>query len=520
MSNPMPTTTLLSAPLLQHLALHKTQQVHLQLTPETLINHALANGEGVLTDTGALMCDTGKFTGRSPKDKFIVRDAITTDTVHWGAVNQPFEPALFDQLYHKMLNFLTDKVVYLRLAQAGALPTHGLKVAVVTTQAWHSLFVHNLFIRPDEQELSHFFPDWTVYCLPEFEADPLTDGTRQANFTVVDFTKKMVLIGGTGYAGEIKKGIFTVLNFLLPTQHGALPMHCSANVGKNGDTALFFGLSGTGKTTLSADPSRYLIGDDEHGWADNQIFNFEGGCYAKVIDLSAEKEPQIFEAIRSGVILENTRFFADTNTVNYADVSVTENTRTAYPLYFIEGAVQPSVGAAPCNIFFLTADAFGVLPPISKLTPAQVITYFLAGYTSKLAGTEMGITQPVATFSACFGAAFLPLPRAQYAQLLKQKIEQHNANVWLLNTGWTGGAYGLGSRIKLAYTRAMIEAALTGKLDAVDYQTHPIFGLQMPTTCPNVPAEILNPVQTWTNSEAYEQQAQTLANLFEKHLCD
>ena len=500
--------------LISNLGLEKCREVQVQLSVKELIAHALNTGEGVLTNTGALMCDTGKFTGRSPKDKFIVRDAKTADTVAWGDVNQPFEPAQFAQLHAKMLAFLADKEVYLRLARAGASQKYGLNVAIVTTQAWQSLFVNNLFIRPNEQELTDFAPDWTVYCLPEFEADPLVDGTRQKNFTLVDFTKRLILIGGSGYAGEIKKGIFTVLNFLLPIEHNALPMHCSANVGTEGDTALFFGLSGTGKTTLSADPNRRLIGDDEHGWADDEIANFEGGCYAKVIDLSAEKEPKIFAAIKPGAILENTRFHELSNLVNYADKSVTENTRTAYPLDFIEGAIQPSVAQFPKNIFFLTADAFGVLPPISKLTSEQAITYFLAGYTSKLAGTEMGITQPVATFSACFGAAFLPLPPQQYAKLLQQKIEKYDVKVWLINTGWTGGGYGTGSRMKLPYTRAMIQAALAGNLEKVDYQTHEIFGLQMPTSCPNVPSELLNPAQTWSDPTAYQQKAQQLATKF------
>ncbi len=487
-----------------------------------MVEHALNRDEGILADTGALMCDTGNFTGRSPKDKFIVRDALTASRVNWGSINQSFDGEAFARLHQKMLAFLENQTVFVRYARAGAHPAYRLDVAVVTTKAWHSLFAHNLFIRPSEPELPTFSPDWTVLCIPEFEADPATDGTRQGNFTIVDFTRQIILIGGTGYAGEIKKGIFTVLNFLLPVKHSVLPMHCSANIDAEGKTALFFGLSGTGKTTLSADEGRRLIGDDEHGWVGNgherQIFNFEGGCYAKVINLTAEREPQIFGAIRPGAILENTRFSPGTTTVDFANQSVTENTRVAYPLDFIPGAVQPSLANTPKHVFFLTADAFGVLPPLSRLTTEQAMNQFLLGYTAKLAGTEMGISEPVATFSACFGAAFLPLAPQEYADLLGERIQQSGATVWLINTGWTGGAFGTGSRIKLDYTRALVRAALAGELDNVAYKTHPIFGLSTPIECTGVPAHLLDPAKTWTDTTAYEKQAQTLADSFEKQL--
>ena len=523
-----PTPAVPTAPLTD-LGLLACRTIFLQLAPERLIQHALDRGEGVLTDTGALMCDTGQFTGRSPKDKFIVRDALTTNRVNWGAINQPFDVADFDRLHQKMLTFLEGQSVFVRYGRAGAHPAYRLNVAVVTTCAWHNLFAHNLFIRPAEAELLGFSPDWTVLCIPGFEANPVLDHTRQGNFTIVDFTRKIILIGGTGYAGEIKKGIFTVLNFLLPVQHGVLPMHCSANVGPaeaggKPETALFFGLSGTGKTTLSADAGRQLIGDDEHGWVGGktdparQIFNFEGGCYAKVINLTAESEPEIFGTIRPGALLENTRFVPGTNTVDFADQSVTENTRVGYPLNFINGAIQPSLGATPKHVFFLTADAFGVLPPISRLTTEQAMTQFLLGYTAKLAGTEMGIVEPVATFSACFGAAFLPLAPREYADLLGERIRESGATVWLVNTGWTGGAFGTGSRIKLPYTRALVRAAIRGDLDSIPYQTHPIFGLAIPTDCPDVPAEVLDPVKTWPTAVAYSEQAQKLVALFQEQI--
>ena len=491
--------------------------IQLNLSVSALVEEALKNGEGTLTDTGAFMCDTGKFTGRSPKDKFTVYDDKTAATVAWGEINQAFETDKFEALYQKMLSFVSDKKLYARYTYACASEQFKTNILVVNTSAWHNLFCHNLFLRPTAKEMENFEPEWLILNVPEFEADPLVDGTRQANFTIIDFTKKIILIGGTGYAGEMKKGIFTVLNYILPEEKKVLSMHCSANIGKDGDTALFFGLSGTGKTTLSADPYRQLIGDDEHGWADDEVFNFEGGCYAKVINLSQEQEPEIFGAIKYGTILENTRFINDSNTVDYANHSITENTRTAYPINYIPNIVKPSVGTSPKNIFFLSADSFGVLPPISKLSVEQAMYYFLSGYTAKLAGTEMGVKEPQATFSACFGAAFLPLAPKKYAELLGEKIKSDDVNVWLVNTGWSGGGFGVGSRMKIAYTRAIIRAALNGDFEGVSFQKHEIFGLNIPEKCPNVPEEILNPRNTWANKEQYDEKASMLAKLFEEN---
>jgi phosphoenolpyruvate carboxykinase (ATP) len=484
------------------------------LSPAELVEEALRNGEGVLTDNGALMADTGKFTGRSPKDKFVVKDANTENTVWWGNINQPISEEHFDRLEKKMIKFLEGKQVYVRDAYAGADPTYRLKLRVVNTMAWHNLFCYNLFIRPTAEELSQFEPNFTIINIPDFAADPAEDGTRQENFTIVNFTKRVILIGGSAYAGEMKKGIFTVLNYTLPHDHKVLSMHCSANIGSKGDSAIFFGLSGTGKTTLSADPNRGLIGDDEHGWTDKGIFNFEGGCYAKVVDLTREKEPQIWDAIKFGAIVENTRFKPGTREVDYTNISVTENTRTAYPIHHISNAVEPSVGSVPKNIFFLTADASGVLPPISKLNEAQAMYHFISGFTAKVAGTEVGITEPVLTFSACFGAAFLPLHPTKYATMLGEKMRQHKVNVWLVNTGWTGGPYGVGSRMKLPYTRAMITAALNGELEGVSFEAHPVFGVSMPKSCPNVPDELLNPRNTWADKAAYDEKAKHLAQQF------
>lgn len=495
----------------------KAKEILLNLTAAELVEQAIKNGEGLLTDTGALMSDTGKFTGRSPKDKFLVKDAKTENTVWWGDINIPMESATFDALLDKMLAYLEDKKVYRRQAFAGANPDYRLSLDIINTQAWQNLFCYNMFIRPSADELVDFKTNFTIICVPEFQADPATDGTRQGNFAAIDMTRRILLIGGTGYAGEMKKGIFTVLNYLLPQENNVLSMHCSANIGNDGDTAIFFGLSGTGKTTLSADPNRGLIGDDEHGWAANGVFNFEGGCYAKVIDLTREKEPEIFDAIKFGSIVENTRFVAGTHTVNYEDKSVTENTRTAYPINYIPNAVEPSVGGIPKNIFFLTYDAFGVLPPISKLTAGQAMFHFISGYTSKVAGTEMGIKEPQATFSACFGAAFLPLHPTKYAELLGKKIHENQVNVWLINTGMTGGGFGVGNRMKLSNTRAMITAALNGDLNSVNYTKHPVFGVEMPDNCPYVLSEILNPRNTWKDKSAYDAAATNLATMFKSN---
>jgi phosphoenolpyruvate carboxykinase (ATP) len=513
MSTALPTAALQR---LQLLGISQAQEVLLNLSPAALVEAALCHGEGVLTDTGALMADTGKFTGRSPKDRFVVRDENTADSVWWGEINIPFEADKFDQLHQKMVAYLADKKLYVREGYAGANPDYQLKLRVVNELAWHNLFAYNLFLRPEAGADTSWAADFSIICAPGFQADPTVDGTRQANFAILNFTKKLILIGGTAYAGEMKKGIFGVLNYLLPHERQTLPMHCSANVGADGDTAIFFGLSGTGKTTLSADPNRGLIGDDEHGWTPEAgIFNFEGGCYAKVIDLSAEKEPEIWQAIKFGAIVENTRFVPGTRTVDYANVSVTENTRTAYPLGYIANAVEPSVGSAPKNIFFLTADAFGVLPPISKLDKSHAMYHFMSGYTAKVAGTEMGITEPQTTFSACFGQVFLPLHPTKYAEMLGQKMDEHpDVNVWLINTGWSGGSYGTGSRMKLGYTRAMITAALTGQLHDVEFQAHPIFGVQVPAAVPGVPTHLLDPRQTWADAVAYDQTAADLAQKF------
>ncbi|WP_421888855.1 phosphoenolpyruvate carboxykinase (ATP) [Marinoscillum sp.] len=496
----------------------KVKEAFWNLNAAELIEDSVRNGEGHLTDTGALMCDTGKYTGRSPQDRFIVEDAKTQDKVWWGDINRPVSPENFDKIHAKMLKFLEDKVVYVRDAYAGADKTHRLKLRVINTLAWHNLFCYNMFITPPDYKLQDFDPNFTVICCPEFEADPKTDGVRQGNFAIINMTKRIILIGGTAYSGEIKKGIFSVLNFLLPTEDHVLPMHCSANMGvEKHDTAIYFGLSGTGKTTLSADPDRLLIGDDEHGWTNNNIFNFEGGCYAKVINLSEENEPDIFNAIHYGAILENTRFIPNTRTVDYSNTEVTENTRVSYPIESIKNIAKPSVGGLPKNIFFLTCDAYGVIPPIQRLSKGQAMYHFISGYTSKVAGTEAGITEPVPVFSACFGAPFMPLHPTAYAEMLGKKMEENEVKVWLINTGWTGGPYGVGSRIKLKYTRAMISAALSGVLENVGYRTHSIFGAEMPLTCPNVPNEILSPRETWKNDEAFYKKANELALKFNRN---
>lgn len=489
-------------------------QVYWNLAPAELVEHSLRNKEGFLTDTGALACDTGKFTGRAPDDKFIVRDAITENNVWWKEHNHPTTPEVFKNLKAKLLAHLTNKNLYVRDAFACAASNFRLKARVINTQAYHNLFVNNMFIRPTVDELTSFVPEWTVINSPDFEADPAVDGVRSKNFAIINFTEKCIIIGGTGYTGEIKKGIFTVLNFLLPVEHSVLSMHCSANEGADGQTALFFGLSGTGKTTLSTDPDRKLIGDDEHGWAKDVIFNFEGGCYAKVINLSAKGEPDIFNAIKFGSILENIRFYNQTRTVDYANGEVTENTRVSYPIHYINNVKEESTGVSPSNIFFLTSDAQGVLPPISKLSVEQAMFHFLSGYTAKVAGTEAGVKEPKTVFSSCFGAPFLPLHPGKYAKLLGEKLRNSNVHVWLVNTGWIGGPVGVGSRMRLAHTRAMITAALNGQLTNTEFDTHPIFGLKVPTACPGVPVFVLNPKENWQDKIAYDQAANKLANQF------
>ena len=492
------------------------RNVYWNLAQEELFESTIANGQGVLADSGALVVNTGKFTGRDPKNRFIVKDAYTND-VAWGDVNFPFDADTFDKLYDKVIAYFEDKDVWVQEGMACANPKYELKIRAITEFPWMAGFVHNMFMRPTHEQLITFSPEWTILNAPGFQADPEVDGTKAPNFAILNFTRKVVLIGGTGYTGEIKKGIFSALNYLLPKEEDVLTMHCSSNIGKDGDTAVFFGLSGTGKTTLSADPNRELIGDDEHGWSEEGVFNFEGGCYAKVIDLSAEKEPDIWAAIKHGAILENIGFLKGTRAVDFADTSITQNTRVSYPIYHIHNAAKPSMGGIPKNIFFLTADAFGVLPPISKLTPGQAMYHFISGYTAKVAGTEVGIVDPVATFSSCFGEPFLPHHPTVYAEMLGDKIRKFGVNVWLVNTGWVGGGFGVGHRISLKYTRAMITAAMQGELNNVEYVKHQVFGLEMPVACPNVPSELLNPRKSWEDASAYDTKANYLASIFIKN---
>ncbi|MFB9055635.1 phosphoenolpyruvate carboxykinase (ATP) [Mariniflexile ostreae] len=493
----------------------KNEHVHWNLSPESLQKITVDKKMGKETVNGTLAVNTGKFTGRSPQDRFIVKDDYTSDKVWWGQVNKPISSDNFKKLHKNVLAYLSDKDTYARDAYACAEPRYRTKIRAIVEFPWSSLFVYNMFLRPTEKELNGFKEDWLVLCAPGYVCpNPEAYGIRQGNFSIIDFTEKTVLIGGSAYTGEIKKGIFSALNLILPVEKEVLPMHCSSNVGKDGDTAIFFGLSGTGKTTLSADPKRKLIGDDEHGWTkDNTVFNFEGGCYAKVIDLSEEKEPDIFRAIRPGALLENV-IFNTHNEVDYMDSSITQNTRVSYPIYHIDNIQESLYANNPKNIFFLTCDAFGVLPPVSKLTPGQAAYHFISGYTAKVAGTEAGITEPVPSFSACFGAPFMPLHPTVYGEMLSKKMSDAHVNVWLINTGWSAGPYGVGSRIKLKYTRSMITAILNGELDKVDYEQNPIFGLFMPKYCPGVPSEILDPMNTWLQKGAYIGKAIQLAHSF------
>jgi phosphoenolpyruvate carboxykinase (ATP) len=502
---------------LVNLGIKNPSTVYENLSPSELIEHAVCQNQGTLADSGALAINTGEFTGRSPKDRFIVKDDVTRDSVDWGNINLPFDADKYNSLRAKVLDYFNNKEVYVRDVYACADTNYKMNIQVINEYSWSNLFVNNMFLRPSSEELKTFTPEWTIIAAPGFKADPATDGTRQHNFAILNFTKKEILIGGTGYTGEMKKGIFSALNFILPHQKDTLSMHCSANVGDNGDTAIFFGLSGTGKTTLSADPQRNLIGDDEHGWSKEGVFNFEGGCYAKCIDLTEETEPDIFRAIKHGALLENIIYKDGTREVDFSRSDITENTRVSYPIYHIQNALPVSKAGHPTNIFFLTCDAFGVLPPISKLTPGQAMFHFISGYTAKVAGTEEGVTEPQATFSACFGAPFMPLHPTKYAEMLGKKMEDHGVNVWLINTGWTGGEYGVGNRMKLRYTRSMIGAALRGELNDVDYTTHEVFGLEMPNSCTDVPTEFLHPRNTWADKTAYDKKANHLANLFNKN---
>ncbi|MFC0274230.1 phosphoenolpyruvate carboxykinase (ATP) [Metabacillus herbersteinensis] len=487
------------------------------LSVSQLVEKVLQRAEGVLTSTGAVRATTGTYTGRSPKDKFIVKERSVQDKIDWGKVNQPISEEAFERLYLKVVSYLKKRnELFIFDGFAGADKKYRLPIQVINEFAWHNLFAQQLFIRPAEEELGTHENPFTIISAPHFKADPAVDGTNSETFIIISFEKRTILIGGTEYAGEMKKSIFSVMNYLLP-ENDILSMHCSANVGFEGDVALFFGLSGTGKTTLSADPKRKLIGDDEHGWSNSGVFNIEGGCYAKCINLSEEKEPQIFDAIRFGAVLENVVIDDDTRVADYDDSFFTENTRAAYSLEAIDNIVMPSIAGHPTTIVFLTADAFGVLPPISKLTKEQAMYHFLSGFTSKLAGTERGITSPQATFSTCFGSPFLPLHATRYAEMLGQKIDEHDVQVFLVNTGWTGGEYGVGERMKLSYTRAMVQAAVEGDLDSVETNRDEYFGVSIPLHVPGVPDEVLQPIRTWSSEDAYRHKASELAGKFKEN---
>ena len=491
----------------------KPSKIHRNLSVTELVEIAVKKNEGIVTSTGSLSVKTGKYTGRSPDDRFIVYDDQTHDSVNWGDINHQFPVGKFDKIFEKMKKFVEGRELFVFDGFVGAEKENRLPIRVINDHAWQNLFVRQLFIRPSAAELESHEPEFTVMCINDFYAIPEVDGTKSNVFILIDFTRKIVLIGGTSYAGEMKKSMFTIMNYLLPSRD-VFPMHCSANIGKNGDTSLFFGLSGTGKTTLSADPNRMLIGDDEHGWSDTGTFNFEGGCYAKCINLSQEAEPQIWDAIKSGAVLENVVIDKETLKPDFDDGSLTENTRAAYPLDYIPGAIIPSIGGHPTVIVFLTADALGVLPPISKLTKEGAMFHFMSGYTSKLAGTERGIKEPKAVFSKCFGAPFMPRPAAVYAKMLGEKIQKHNTVVYLINTGWSEGPYGVGKRIEIKYSRAMVTAALTGALDIVKYRHDDLFNLDIPVVCPDVPPEILDPKNMWIDKDSYDLSAKKLAQMF------
>jgi phosphoenolpyruvate carboxykinase (ATP) len=494
--------------------LHNINVAYWNLGTAQLVEHAIQRREGNLASGGALVVHTGQFTGRSPKDKFVVRDEITDPNIQWGPVNQPLSEAQFDRIYRRMMAFWQGHEVYVQDCYVGADPAYTLPVRVISQVAWHNLFARQLFIRPDPLTTGEHKPEFTILFAPDFQTNPAEEGTNSETGIIISFKRRCVLICGTSYAGEMKKSAFTIMNYLLP-ERGVFPMHCSANVGPAGDVALFFGLSGTGKTTLSADPDRRLIGDDEHGWSEHGVFNFEGGCYAKCIRLSRENEPQIWNAIRFGTVLENVDMDAETRLLDFNSAELTENTRAAYPLSFIEGAVIPSVAGHPANVVFLTADAFGVLPPISRLTPAQAMYHFLSGYTAKVAGTERGLgAEPEATFSACFGAPFLPRPAATYASLLGENLRRHQAACWFINSGWAGGPYGVGERMKLKYTRAMVNAVLSGELQKVPMTPHPVFQVAVPQSCPGVPPQFLDARGMWADKSAYDKAAHDLARRF------
>jgi phosphoenolpyruvate carboxykinase (ATP) len=497
---------------LTNLGLISTKKVHRNLSVNKLVEHSILNGEGQLSESGALMINTGKYTGRSPEDRFIVDQPSVHNKINWGKVNTPIKEELFNGIYARLLAYLENKDIYVFDGFVGADRRYSMPVRFINDMPCQNLFVHQLFIRPTEEELSGFMPEFTVICAPDFKANPIMDKTNSEAFIILNIEKRLIIIGGTMYCGEMKKSIFTVMNYLLPLK-GILPMHCSANIGQNEDAALFFGLSGTGKTTLSADPDRNLIGDDEHGWSDDGVFNFEGGCYAKCINLSKENEPQIWNAIKFGTLLENV-VVDENDHIDYNNSKYTENTRAGYPLDYIPGAVEGGKGGHPETIVFLTADAFGVLPPIAKLTKEQAMYHFMSGYTSKLAGTERGVKEPQATFSACFGAPFMPMNPAFYASMLGDKIDKYGARVYLINTGWAGGPYGVGKRMRLPYTRAMVTAAINGSLEQSEFEPHPVFKVLVPKSCPNVPSEILNPVNIWEDKDEYYRMANQLAERF------
>ena len=506
-------TTDEDVPLDRH-GLNPDGRVHRNLSPARLYEESLARDDGRLVHMGALAVVTAPHTGRSPNDRFVVRDGKTESVVDWGKVNVPMTPEHYAALREDVVAHLNGRDLFVHDARAGSDETHGINVRVISEGPWYALFAYNMFLRLDERELSDFEPRFTVLHAPGVKADPARHGSRTETAIVVNFTAREVLVAGTRYAGEIKKSIFSVLNHMLPDA-GVFPMHCSANIGSDGDVALFFGLSGTGKTTLSADAERGLIGDDEHGWSENGVFNFEGGCYAKTIRLSPEGEPEIYQATQMfGTILENVVLDERTREIDFDDTSITENTRASYPIHYIPNAVEPSRGGHPSNVVFLTADAFGVLPPISRLTPEQAMYHFLSGYTAKVAGTERGVTEPAATFSACFGAPFLPRHPGVYAKMLGEKLREHGARVWLVNTGWSGGGYGVGKRMKLGYTRAMVTAALRGDLDGAEFAPDPVFGIDVPTAVPGVPSEVLRPRDTWADHDAYDAAAAKLAKMF------
>jgi len=499
---------------LENHGLSNLNDIYWNLNTGALYEQIVTRREGIVAHRGPVVVRTGHHTGRSANDKFVVKEPISENEIWWGKVNRPIAPEKFEGLHRRMDLHLQTQDVYVQDCYVGASDQHRLPIRVISQYAWHSLFARNMFIRPTPEEMIKHVPEFTVIDAPRFHASPALDGTNSETFIILNFAKRLVLIGGTSYAGEIKKSMFTIMNYFLPRK-GVLSMHCSANIGPAGDTALFFGLSGTGKTTLSADSSRTLIGDDEHGWDDEGIFNFEGGCYAKLINLSPEAEPEIYETTRKfGTVLENVAINARSRRIDLADSSYTENTRGSYPLDYIPNTSSTRRGGHPKNVIFLSADAFGILPPVAKLTRAQAMYHFLSGYTAKVAGTERGVTEPQPNFSTCYGAPFLPLHPQRYAELLGKKLEQHNVDIWLINTGWSGGPYGIGQRMKIPHTRAMVNAVLSGALRNVPMETEPCFGLQIPKECPGVPSEVLNTRNTWSNKADYDVQAKKLAGMF------